>query len=131
MGTVYRIHPDTGRPGAPACPPDVADDVRAIWDHTIAQLPDATGADRDALLAYCEAVATHRKASAILARSPVLVPGALKGIVVQNPAVRIQRDAANVMHRYATEFGLTPLARTALAAAGLPAELPHLRQATS
>jgi P27 family predicted phage terminase small subunit len=118
MGTVHHIHP-TGTtltdPGELICPENVADDVRAIWDHTVAQLPAVTSADRDALLAYCEAVATHRKASALLARSTVIVPGAIKNTIVQNPACRVQRDAANTMQKYAAEFGLTPAARTAQA----------------
>jgi P27 family predicted phage terminase small subunit len=139
MGTVHPLHPGTrtqpsvGEPEGLGlvCPDGAADDVRAIWDYTVALLPAAAAADRDALLAYCEAVATHRKASALLARSPVIVPGALKNTVVQNPACRVQRDAANTMQKYAAELGLTPGARAAAAPpAALPLAIPHLREAT-
>jgi P27 family predicted phage terminase small subunit len=126
MGTVHSIRPGTPAPGELNCPDEVADDVRAIWNHTVAQLPAATPADRDALLAYCEAVATHRKASALLARSTVIVPGMMKGTVVQNPACRVQRDAANTMQKYAAEFGLTPAARAGQAHD--PATVPRLRE---
>jgi P27 family predicted phage terminase small subunit len=101
--------------GMPECPDDASDEVRAVWDYTLSQLivmGIATPADRDALRCYCEAVVTHRKACAVLAKSPVLVPGAVKGTVIQNPAVRVQRDAAAVVRAFAQEFGFTPSARS-------------------
>jgi len=101
--------------GRPECPADATDEVRQVWDYTLSQLiimGVATPADRDALRCYCEAVVTHRRASAILAKSQVLVPGAIKGTVVQNPAVRIQRDAASTVRAFAGEFGFTPSARS-------------------
>lgn len=98
----------------PTPPPELAADVRAVWDHTVREL-DAMGiayaADRDALVCYCEAVVSHRKASAVLARSSVLVKG-LHGTLVRNPALQVQRDAAAVVRSFAQEFGLTPSART-------------------
>lgn len=101
----------------PECPDDVAADVRAVWDYAMAELEPmgvATAADRDALLCYCEAVVAHRKASAILARSPVLVKG-IHGNMVRNPALQIQRDAAQTVRAFAQEFGLTPSARSQIA----------------
>lgn len=98
----------------PECPDDVSDDVRAIWAYTVREL-DAMGlafaCDRDALRAYCEAVTTHRKASNVLAKSPVLIKG-VYGTMVRNPAIAIQRDAAAAIRAFAQEFGLTPSART-------------------
>lgn len=101
--------------GLPQCPADASDDVQQVWDYTIGNLivmGVATPADRDTLRAYCEAVVTHRKACALLARSPVIVPGTVKGAFVQNPAVRVQRDAAAMIRAYAGEFGFTPSARS-------------------
>lgn len=106
-------------PGHPTCPPEVSDDVRAIWDYTLKHLMImgvCTQADRDALLAYCEAVASHRKASALLAKSPILIQGA-RGMV-RNPALAVQRDAAGVIRSYAHEFGLTPSARSEIHVGG-------------
>jgi len=107
-------------PAAPPTPPeppeDIADDVRAIWDYTVGELQAmglASSADRDALLCYCEAVATHRKASAILARSPVLVKGT-HGALIRNPALAVQRDSANVIRTLAQLFGLTPSGRSTI-----------------
>jgi len=100
--------------GLPECPDSVADDVREVWDYTIEQLRAmqlATPADRDVLLAFCEAVVIHRKSSEVLAKSPVLIKG-IKGGLVRNPAIQIQRDSAIVMRALAQEFGLTPSARS-------------------
>lgn len=98
----------------PQCPDDVAPDVHEIWTYTVREL-DAMGlafaADRDALRAYCEAVVTHRKACAVLAKSPVLIKG-VYGTMVRNPAIAIQRDSAGVIRAFAQEFGLTPSARS-------------------
>lgn len=116
-----RVNTDepTAPAGLPDPPDELADDVRAVWDYTLDQLRTmklATPADRDLLRAYCEAVVTHRKASALIAASNVLIraqsrtPG--QASYVKNPAVQIQRDAAMVMRALAREFGLTPSARS-------------------
>jgi P27 family predicted phage terminase small subunit len=96
-------------------PPDgMTADVLAIWEYTVRELVamgiDAP-ADRDSLAAYCEAVDKHRKSSALLARSPLLVQGQ-KGNLVRNPLLIVQRDAALMIRGFAQEFGLTPSART-------------------
>ncbi|MEN2423019.1 phage terminase small subunit P27 family [Streptomyces rimosus] len=112
-----RINTDEPRPatGLPDCPDDAADDVREVWDYTLAQLAvmgTATPADRDALRAYCEAVVTHRKASTLLARSGVLIRSAKGGALIRNPVVQVQRDTAATLRGFAQEFGLTPSARS-------------------
>lgn len=111
-----RINTDEPKPtqGHPECPADASDEVRAIWDYTLNQLivmDIATMADRDALLCYCNAVVNHRKASALLAKSPVLIQGH-RGVLIRNPAFVLQRDSAQVIRQFAHEFGLTPSARS-------------------
>lgn len=104
----------------PPEPPDMADDVREIWDYTLNELmvmKIATSADRDTLRCYCEAVVAHRKASKILAKTAVLVRG-LHGTMVRNPALQIQRDSAHTIRAFAQEFGLTPSGRTRIVAEG-------------
>lgn len=101
--------------GVPEAPEELSDEVRAVWDYTVAQLAvmeTATPADRDALVCYCEAVVTHRKASRLLARSNVLVKGRNGQELVRNPVVQVQRDAASTIRGFAQEFGLTPSARS-------------------
>jgi P27 family predicted phage terminase small subunit len=104
----------------PEPPPEMAEDVRAIWDYTLAELAymkTAVAADRDSLVCYCEAVIAHRKSSAVLAKSQVLIKG-LHGGMVRNPALQIQRDSAMTLRAFAQEFGLTPSARAGIVMGG-------------
>jgi P27 family predicted phage terminase small subunit len=115
-------HEPTPIDALPEAPPEMADDVRAIWDYTLPHLVHmrtAVAADRDALVCYCEAVIAHRKASAILAKSPVLIKGMHNGTMVRNPAIQIQRDAAMTVRAFAQEFGLTPSARAGIVMGGV------------
>lgn len=101
----------------PPEPPDgIADDVREIWEYTVRQLTSmrlASSADRDALLCLCEAIATHRKACAVLARSPILVKSS-QGSLIRNPALAVQRDSAHAIRSLAQVFGLTPSGRSTI-----------------
>lgn len=102
------------------CPDEASGEVREIWDYTLAELDHmglASAADRDALLCYCEAVVAHRKASVLLAKSDVLIKG-IHGNPVRNPALQVQRDAAQVIRAFAQEFGLTPSARARIEVKG-------------
>lgn len=104
----------------PECPGDVSPAVRAIWDYTVAELTAmhiACSADRDALMCYCEAVVTHRRASVLLAKSDVLIKG-LHGTPIRNPALTVQRNSAQIIRAFAQEFGLTPSARTRIEVRG-------------
>lgn len=119
-----RINDDEPEPAPadPVLPDEVAEEVRAVWDATVLQLQAmglAYAADSDSLRCYCEAVVSHRRASAVLAKTGVLVKG-LHGNWVRNPALQIQRDAATTVRGFAQEFGLTPSARSQLGAGNDP-----------
>lgn len=112
--------------GVPECPSDDAD-VRAVWNYTTEQLAAMgvlTLADRDTLACYCEAVVAHRKASAILAKSPILVRSSDSGALVRNPALQAQRDAAGLISRFAQHFGLSPSARSEIRRGGTNTDAP-------
>lgn len=101
--------------GVPECPDGASAEVRAVWDYTVDQLArmrTASPADRDALLCYCEAVVQHRHASAILAKSAVLIRRSEADGFIRNPAVQVQRDAAVLIGRFAGLFGLSPASRS-------------------
>jgi P27 family predicted phage terminase small subunit len=75
------------------------------------------------LAAYCQAYGRWRTAEESLARMAAndhlmsgLIIKSRTGEAVTNPLVGVSRRAANDMVRYANEFGLTPAARTRLAA---------------
>lgn len=108
------------RGGLPDAPEGMAPEVREVWDYTLNELVamnTAAAADRDSLVCYCEAVVAHRKASAVLAKSPVLIKG-IHGGLVRNPALQIQRDSAHTVRAFAQEFGLTPSGRTRIQTEG-------------
>lgn len=97
-------------------PADASEAVQKVWREVVRELEAmglAYGSDSDSLRCYCEAVVQHRRASAVLARSQVLVKG-IHGNLVRNPALQIQRDTAATIRSFAQEFGLSPSARTAI-----------------
>lgn len=109
------------RPVEPDAPDGMSDEVRAVWDATLIELRAmglAHKADTDALHCFCEAVINHRKASYLLARSPMLVKSRYD-TWMKNPALQVQRDSAHVVRVFAHEFGLTPSARSTINAKGL------------
>lgn len=115
-----RINPDEPkpRPVLPILPDDASDDVREVWDETLAELDAmdlAHAADAAALRCFCEAVVVHRKASAELTEKPILIITA-QGSLARNPALAVQRDAAQTIRAFAQEFGLTPSARSSIRA---------------
>jgi P27 family predicted phage terminase small subunit len=106
--------------GLPECPEAVSAEVREVWDYALESLivmGVATPADRDALLCFCEAVVSHRKASALMAKSPLLIQGH-RGVMVRNPAITVQRDSAAAIRAFASEFGFTPSARSEIRKGG-------------
>lgn len=101
--------PDPSEPTCPSKNPK----VQKMWDYTIAQLRRmrvVTMADREPLVAYCQIAVMHAEACDIVDREGMLVKTPNGGMA--HPALRIARDAATQMRAYATEFGLTPAART-------------------
>lgn len=85
-----------------------------------------TAVDIQTFAAYCQAYATWRSAvetlNGMAERDPathgLLVKRISDGNPTRNPLVRIAGDAAADMVRFAGEFGLTPVARGRIGAAG-------------
>lgn len=111
-----RINTNEPRPrdGVPSCPSWLDDDAKRVWRYTIEELKAmklVTRADRDALAAYCTFVVQFERATRLVNTAGALIKGRKDG-VVKNPAAQIQRDAALMMNRYASEFGLSPRSRS-------------------
>jgi P27 family predicted phage terminase small subunit len=70
-------------------------------------------ADRDAIAAYCEAVALLATLSRLVADTGPLIVGK-DGIPHKNPVVAQRRDASSEVRMWARELGLTPAARQPL-----------------
>lgn len=100
----------------PRCPDWLSDEAKAVWRRTTKQL-DAMdilfAADTDIIAAYANAVVNYQRATELVDRSGVLVKGRRDGVVT-NPAVRVQRDSAQLIRQLAGELGLTPSSRSRL-----------------
>ena len=104
----------------PKCPTWLNADAKKIWKRTAEQLKDMGvlfESDQDLLAAYAIAVDNYIKATRLVDTEGLLVEGRRDGQVT-NPAVRVQRDAAQLMRQLAAEFGLTPSSRTRISSEG-------------
>jgi P27 family predicted phage terminase small subunit len=118
-------------PGVPDPPPFITGYAAEEWWIVAVELHNMgvlTRIDLAPLSAYCHAYGQWRMAAEALARvqdnDPVMSGMLVKskyGVAIQNPLVYVVRKAASDMVRYAGEFGLTPAARSRIAA-GVRAE---------
>jgi P27 family predicted phage terminase small subunit len=119
--------PEPTPPTEPPEPPaDLGPYAKEEWSRIIVEafrLRLVTVVDIQPLAAYCDAYERWRRAremiAAMAARDPVLQGFIVKtqsGGAAPNPLVWIAQNAARDMVRYASEFGLTPAARTRLTA---------------
>ena len=112
----------------PVAPAHLNSGAKAEWSRVcddLARLGLLTGLDRAALAAYCQAYGRWEQAEAALTRmaerdltTHALMIRTSNGNAVQNPLVGTANKAMADMMRYATEFGMTPSARSRIAADG-------------
>lgn len=98
----------------PRCPQHLSTTAQKEWRRLATPLHEAgllTLADRAALAAYCQAWARWVEAEEQLARTPVLLKTP-RGYVQQSPWLAVANKQMELMGRYMTELGLTPVART-------------------
>lgn len=109
------------KPESPLYPPgDLSGEALAEWGRMVPELSRlglATGVDRAALIAYCEAYGTFDEARRVVREKGVLTRGR-DGGHVKNPAFQIMRDAADMMLKYGGRFGFTPADRVRLQGLG-------------
>ena len=118
---------DTGEPTPaqkpPTCPSHLSPAAKAEWRRLARQLTTLrilTELDRAALAAYCQAYGRWVEAERKLRETPMLLK-LPSGYVQQNPWLAIAHKQLELMHKYLTEFGLSPVARSriSIAPAGL------------
>ena len=112
----------SSRPGRlPSCPGHLNPAAAAEWRRVAKALQRAgvlTAFDRAALAAYCQAWGRWVEAEEKLRETPALVRTP-SGYVQQSPWLSIAHKQLELMGRYMVELGLTPAARSRVAA-GLP-----------
>ncbi|MCK1616588.1 phage terminase small subunit P27 family [Bradyrhizobium sp. 159] len=104
---------------APTCPAHLCPAAKAEWKRLAAQLivlRMLTDLDRGALAAYCQAYGRWVEAERKLHETPMLLK-LPSGIVQQNPWLTIANKQLELMHKYLTEFGLSPVSRSRVSVA--------------
>lgn len=100
-------------PAVPECPAELAPIAQTEWRRVSRELHKLgllSEIDRAALAGYCAAYGRFIEAEAAIQRIGILA--AVGNKVVPGPWWRISRDALEIMHRYLTEFGMTPASRS-------------------
>ncbi|WP_326827374.1 phage terminase small subunit P27 family [Streptomyces sp. NBC_01751] len=107
------------RRGAPRPPADLKGEALAEWGRIVPELDRLgliTVVDRAYLVAYCESWAIFDQSRSAMAEYGPLVAGRDGGLV-KNPAAQVMRDAADMMLKFGSRFGLSPSDRTRLSVA--------------
>ena len=115
-----RMNPNEPKPAVdiPPAPAHLSDEARAEWERItpeLAALGLLSRIDRASLAAYCEFWADFVQACAMCATKEGQdrkVIKAATGTLIENPYYTIKKRSAELMHKFATEFGLTPASRT-------------------
>ena len=113
----------------PPVPEHLSDEAKAEYarvSQDLAQLGLLSRIDRAALAAYCECWADWVEATRFCSttadgQSRKVVKTAA-GNIVENPYFSIKKRSAELMHKFLTEFGMTPASRTSINALPLPAD---------
>lgn len=116
--------------GAPQPPEHLSDDAKQVWFRLVPQLLRlrvVSEIDADALARYCDALVKWRRAAVFLEGHPALVyplrgpetaehpNGRLLGMIPY-PQNTLYEKYARILDRLEQSFGLTPSARTRIAA---------------
>lgn len=103
--------------GIQNCPKHLDAVARAEWKRLSPQLDKLgllTQVDRAAFTAYCELYSNYREASRGLKKAGGLT-FVVNGQIKKNPLVSMRNDALRLMHKFLSEFGLSPSSRAKVA----------------
>ena len=98
----------------PTCPQHLSPSAKAEWKRLARQLFTLgilTSLDRATLAAYCQCYGRWVEAEQKLKETPALLKMP-SGYVQQNPWLTISTKQLELMHKYLSEFGLSPVSRT-------------------
>jgi P27 family predicted phage terminase small subunit len=112
----------------PRCPLHLAPVAKTEWRRVARSLYAMgvlTSIDRAALAAYCQAYARWVEAEQRLKESPALYKTP-SGYVQQSPWLNIVNKQLELMGRYMTELGMTPAARSRVAALDPRMQVPEI-----
>jgi P27 family predicted phage terminase small subunit len=118
------LNPNEPAPGIkpPTCPSHLCPAAKAEWRRLASQLTllrILTELDRAALAGYCQAYGRWVEAEKKLHETPLLIK-IPSGYVQQNPWLTIANKQLELMHKFLSEFGLSPVARSRVSLSALP-----------
>lgn len=102
--------------GAPGCPTWLDTEAKAEWRRIVPELERLgllTKVDRAALAAFCQAWSDY-KAAVQAVRQDGKTFLTESGYIAKNPMVTIMNEAADRLHKFGQQFGLSPASRTRL-----------------
>lgn len=105
--------------GAPPCPRHLGKAAKAEWKRIIKELVDtgiATKVDMAALAAYCVAYGHWIEAEKMIKDPKNWTITTDKGNEIQSPWVGMANNLRNQVVKFASEFGMTPSARSRVTA---------------
>ena len=110
-----RVNPNEPElaPALPEPPAFLGETAREEWLRkapVLARMGVLTEGDDAALAAYCQAFERFVEAERKIRQSGLLIK-TTGGNVIQNPLVGVANRAIEIMHKFLTEFGLTPASR--------------------
>jgi P27 family predicted phage terminase small subunit len=116
-----RVAPNEPKPevAIPPVPPHLSDEAKVEWVRVsgeLATLGLLTRIDRAALATYCECWSDWVKATTKVHETGEVIK-TTAGNVIENPYYSIKKRSAELMHKFLTEFGMTPASRTRINAA--------------
>lgn len=90
------------------------------WHRIVDELAEngiMTNLDRAALVAYCEFWESYVTSAEKVKKMGVTLTTS-NGNIVENPYFSMKKRAAELMHKFLIEFGMTPASRTRISANG-------------
>lgn len=109
----------------PTCPAHLNPSAKAEWKRLVRQMHTlgiVTDLDRSALAAYCQAYGRWVEAEKKLKETPLLIK-LPSGYIQQSPWLAMANKQLELMHKYMSDLGLSPLARTRV-----EMKPPHVRK---
>ena len=103
--------------GTPSCPPHLDSGAKKEWKRVSKELTTLgllTTVDRAALAAYCAAYSRWAAAELSIQKFGAVIKSPKSGFPIQNPYVSVSNTALDLMRKFASEFGMTPVSRTRL-----------------
>ena len=110
-----RMNPEEAEPEVeiPKPPEHLNADAMAEWERVSVELYNLglmSKIDRTALAGYCQVYGRWVEAERAIEQKGMLIK-TTNGNVIQSPFVSIANRSLELMHKYLTEFGMTPAAR--------------------